>query len=351
MNILLLGADGNAGQNYAKNVSSKHVVYGTGLNRWHILASENIQMSYNLSGTTPPEKFQDIVEIIETHDIDFIHAQPDGEVYWLINNQEELEKRIGRKLTTGHDFNTWKLMSDKSRFADHLKEIFPTLAFSVPATLVNRGVQFDDIRDAGAGMVWCRSIIGSGSKYAMPCSSVSELEYWASYVNEHHAVEIEHLMVSPYLPGNEYAVQTFFWNGELIHLGARQRVEHVFAAQMASGQSSSPSVAVSVVDERVTQAALDSIYAFGTPHGIYCVDLREDIYGNPVPTEINYGRYFTTSTFMASIGMNTPLKELDIFKRGYAIKEDFHIDDIEAGYYWIRQMDKTPYLTKVRSFS
>ena len=236
MNIILLGCDGNAGANYIKCVRKAYpdaFIVGTGLNKYHLQHSD-VDVAINLSGYESIEKLDLILKTIDQFNIDFIHAQPEQEVRWLIINQHFINQHANKSLTTGHDIVIHDRMRKKDLFAEIASEIHPTLKYAVNANLVNKTVQYDDIEELGGGTVWCRATVGSGSKYAMPCSSVSELEYWASYLNEHHGILIGDLMVSPYLPGKEYAVQTFFWHGELIHAGARERVQHVFAAQMAS---------------------------------------------------------------------------------------------------------------------
>ena len=82
-----------------------------------------------------------------------------------------------------------------------------------------------------------------------------------------------------------------FWNGELIHLQARERVEYFFANQMISGQSSTPSISRTVIDDSLENIAIKSILAIeDVHHGIYCVDLKK-IAKEIIPMEINYGRF------------------------------------------------------------
>jgi hypothetical protein len=40
------------------------------------------------------------------------------------------------------------------------------------------------------------------------------------------------------------------------------------------------------------------------PHGVFAVDLREDEHGWPAPTEINAGRFPTTSPLYSELGAN-----------------------------------------------
>ena len=155
-------------------------------------------------------------------------------------------------------------------------------------------------------------------------------------------------MVSEYLPGAEYAVQTFWVEGQLVHSQARERVVHFFANVMPSEQSSTPAVARTVSEPDVYETAYKAIKAFEPdPHGIYCVDLRRNHEGLPFPTEINYGRFFTTSDFFATLGVNTPAAYIDYMTTGYwASLIETLTDDI----YWLRGLDREPFLVHGRAF-
>jgi carbamoyl-phosphate synthase large subunit len=59
-------------------------------------------------------------------------------------------------------------------------------------------------------------------------------------------------------------------------------------------------------------------------------------------TEINYGRYFTTSNFFANIGVNTPYEEYLYVVSGE--KPEKRIDQVKDEMYWIRGLDHEPVL-------
>ena len=127
-----------------------------------------------------------------------------------------------------------------------------------------------------SGKSWIRKSKGAGSTGALPITSFEDAENWVNYwVKNKNAYENE-FIVSEFLPGEEYATQIMFWNGELIHLQARERVEYFFANQMISGQSSTPSISRTVIDDSLENIAIKSILAIeDKPHGIYCVDLKK----------------------------------------------------------------------------
>ena len=88
----------------------------------------------------------------------------------------------------------------------------------------------------------------------------------------------------------------------------------------------------------VDDTAMKSILALDpSPEGVYCVDIKEAVDGVAKVTEINAGRFFTTSNFFAAAGVNMP----DMLVR-CALGEDVEpvgTSPLRAGLYWIRMVD------------
>ena len=57
--------------------------------------------------------------------------------------------------------------------------------------------------------------------------------------------------------------------------------------------------------------------------------------------EVNYGRFFTTSDFFASIGRNMPEEYIKIFNK----ENVTYTEPLEETKYWIRGLDKEPVLS------
>ena len=80
--------------------------------------------------------------------------------------------------------------------------------------------------------------------------------------------------------------------------------------------------------------------------GVYCIDVKLNYNGLPIITEINYNRYFTTSNFFATIGMNTPYDQYNYIVNG--VDPPLHPLDSQAGLCWVRGMDCEPILLDVK---
>src|SRR5262249_45445768 len=127
--------------------------------------------------------------------------------------------------------------------------------------------------------------------------------------------------------------------GNLIVSQARERVVYLYGHLTPSGQTSTPSVARTVHRDDINDVATRAIRAAEKkPHGIFCADLKEDAAGQPRITEINCGRFFTTSNFYAHAGVNFP----HLYVRlglGESVPPQSPYNAVPADYYWIRMTD------------
>ena len=73
------------------------------------------------------------------------------------------------------------------------------------------------------------------------------------------------------------------------------------------------------------------------PQGVYCVDMKESEEGVPKVTEINAGRFFTTSNFFAAAGLNMPDIYVQCAMGGHP--ERTASSPLPPGLHWVRMMD------------
>lgn len=147
-------------------------------------------------------------------------------------------------------------------------------------------------------------------------------------------------MISEFLPGREYAFQSLWVDGKLLMSQARERMEYIFGNLTPSGQSSSPSVAKTVNDERLNTLVSDIVKMIDPEAtGIFCADLKTDKNGEIKILEINAGRFFTTSLFFSQAGVNMPYYYTKI-GLGEPVKSDLKpFNNIPEDWYWVRMID------------
>lgn len=340
MNILLLGCGGNAGINFTKclkNYSTHNfTVYGMDTNKYYLYTSNADVLIPSPEFKDSAEKLNFIKSIVLEKNIDFIHAQPDPEVKFLLENKSHFEGKL-----FNHNIELWNIFSNKLYCQKIWKEKLALnfLAYSF-SEIQDKPELFNEVVSI-SGKAWVRYTEGAGSKAALPVTTLEQAKNWINYWKECRNLEESKFMIAEYLPNKEYAVQTFWHNGECIQIQARIRLIYFFGALMPSGQTSTPAVAVTVDDPNhlVYTIAKKAILSIDEkPHGIYCVDLKESVKNEIVPMEVNYGRFFTTTDFFASLGRNMP----EAYVRGLTTPSP----PLAERVYWVRGLDKEPKLLK-----
>lgn len=146
---------------------------------------------------------------------------------------------------------------------------------------------------------WCRMREGTGSKGALPVTDATQIRQWIEYWRDVRGVPLEKFILCEYLPGRDYAVQMLWNDGELVISKACERLEYLMGSSTPSGRISTPRVGKLVDDPQVHEVSERIVRAVDDqPHGLYAIDLRENVDGVPCATEINCGRFFRISPSM-----------------------------------------------------
>ncbi len=333
--IILTGAGGSAAQNFADALRLGDTVdfivgADASATKLHLSSADHrhlIPLVHDGGWTDA------IAELVRRFGADMVHVQPDPEVLALGRGRDEVG--AATFLPTQGALET---AADKAAFAAAMD------ASDVP---VPHSVGFADeagMRSAVAEMlgsherVWIRARVGAGARGSLPVSSVDQAAAWISWWVEEKQMSVTDFMAAEQLPGREFAYQSVWQDGHLVVGQARERVEYLYGHLTPHGQTSTPSVARTVREERVDALAQAAIVALDPqPNGVYCVDIKEDSAGLPRVTEINAGRFFTTSNFFAHAGVNMP----DMVVRA-ALGEQLEVlgsSPLEPDLYWIRMVD------------
>ncbi|MBI2426790.1 MAG: ATP-grasp domain-containing protein [Candidatus Kerfeldbacteria bacterium] len=337
--ILVTGAGGSACYNFIEslrdnNSGEKFYIVGTDVSRYHIELS-NVDKRYIVPRVTEPRYFDVVNTIIEREKIDFLHCQPDIEVEVLSREKDRIHTR-----TLLPRPETVEICQDKMRFNTILRKN------NLPVPEAYHITSENDLEKAMEALlrtnekVWLRAIHGAGSRGAIPVKKLEHARMWIDYWHTMKDLSYGDFMVSEFLPGKEYAFQSVWRDGELLMSQARERVEYIFGNLTVSGQSSSPSVAVTVQNDEIN-ATVSSVVKTIDPHatGIFCADLKTNKEGRIVLIEINAGRFFTTSFFFSSAGCNMPYYYTKIGLGENVVIPTQPFDNIPADWYWVRMID------------
>ncbi len=337
--ILVTGAGGPAAINFIKSLrmvkEDSFYIVGTDVNKFHIEVSP-VDARYIVPKATAEDYVDKLNEIIEKEEIEMVHPQPDIEVLVIAENRNRINA-----ITRLPKTETIRICQDKQKTAEILKRA------GVPVPESIRIKSRDHVEDAFSQLVelceqevvWVRAIKGAGSKAALPVKEVEHAIAWMDYWIKMKGLDWSDFMLCEFLPGKEYAWQSIWDNGELITSQARQRLEYLFGHITPSGQTSTPAVAVTVHNDLVNEVATKAVLAIDKEAtGIFCVDIKENRDGVPCVTEINAGRFFTTSNFFSEAGVNMPYYHVKL-AFGEEIPPLPKYNPIPAGYYWVRVVD------------
>jgi biotin carboxylase len=334
--IVVTGAGGSAAANFVHSLRLApepfHVV-GTDTSKFHLELAP-VDSRYLLPPADDPAYLDELNAVVDAERVELVHPQPEREVLALARDHERV-----KAATFLPSAETVALCQDKAAFAERMNGArLPTPRFARPDSE-------DALQEATASILegreraWVRAVRGAGARASLPVSSPEQAAGWVRYWAETRGLEVTDFMVSEFLPGREFAFQSVWRDGVLVTSAARERLEYVFGHLMPSGQSSSPSVARTVHRADVNKLASAAVLA-ADPRatGVFCVDLKEDEGGRPLITEINAGRFFTTSNFLAEAGANMPYEYVRL-----ACGEDVDglpaYDAVEEGLYWVRMID------------
>jgi hypothetical protein len=344
MRLLLTGGGGPAASNFLDALrldgGPDHVV-AVDTSPYHLELLE-ADARYLVPPVTDPGYLEALVRVIEREHIDVVHPQPDPEVRFLAQVADTLPARTflppGDVVVLAQD----KLASQR--------------AMANAGVAVPRSFGVDDIDGlrhgvrtltVGGRRAWLRAVRGAGARASLPVATAEQAVSWVDYWEGFAGLTPQDFMVSEMLEGQEYAWQSLWWEGRLITSQARCRVAYLFGNVSPSGQTSTPSVAVTANRPDVDEAGMGAVRALApVPHGVFCVDMKCDDADVPRVTEVNAGRFFTTSNFFAHAGLNMPELYLRLAMGATAPTDLPATAPLPEGLWWIRNPDMGYVLVK-----
>jgi len=293
-NIVLLGAGGAAARNFRKAVDYGVKLEGGEPISWFLVDSDAASLHLcQDGGNQQPVVVPDFNMFMNGFtEFDMAHSQPEEGVEYLMQYCK-FNPSAAHKVFP-NNINEYKLYRDKFACQKVWIDKMALNFWVDDAELISKKTFYKHLSEQENGKLWVRCSEGAGSRGALPVSEYIQLRGWISYWRSQNPSM--RFIISDILPGHEYAVQMLWIDGNLQISQARQRMAYLFSKQMPSGQSSTPSVSRSVVYPEVYAAAVNAVQSLTpSPHGVYGVDMKVNEDRQLVPTEINYGRFYTTS--------------------------------------------------------
>jgi hypothetical protein len=302
--VLLLGAGGSAAANVLdslRRADRGHRVVGADASPTKLHLSE--ADTRVVVPRADDEGYLDAVcATVEQFACEVVHPQPDPDVRAIGTFRDAIPAATFLPHQSVLD-----LAADKARCTEHLRAAGVAVPDALP---FDGGGDVAEITDAlleRHERVWIRARRGAGARASLPVRSGRQAQAWVDWWVEERNLHASDFMASEMLPGREFAYQSVWQGGELVAGQARERVEYLYGHLTPSGQTSTPSVARTVSRPEVDDVAQRATRALDAhPCGVYCIDIKESATGTPKVTEVNAGRFFTTSNFFAAAGLNMP---------------------------------------------
>ncbi len=333
--LLVCGVGGAAAVNFVRALresAEKFFVVGTDCSKYHIHLNRGIDKRFLVPKYSDINYIQRLNQIIESEQIQFLHAQPDVEVGRISEDREKLRAKV---LLPSKE--TVSLCHDKYELIKLLrKQALPTA----------RNIRIDKEGDIETAFkkfgkkIWLRATKGSGGAGSLPVEKFDHAKAWIEYWKGWKAFVAEE-----YLPGRNMAWQGIFKEGELITSLVWQRIEYIISHVSPSGITGTPSVAKIIVEEKVNRTAMEAVSSISEkPNGVFSIDFKESKDGIPCVTEVNPGRFFTPSYMYVKAGVNLPEIYLKL-AFDEAIPKLPQFNAFKRKIVWIRGIDVEPVAT------
>ena len=287
-NILVTGSGGIGGVNFIRALRAtkeEFFIVGTDFNQYYLEFHAN-DVRVNTPRHSDPKFISEIKQIISKHSIDFLHPQPSSEAL-VISQDDELKSKTFLPSTSviSHDKSTTqKILSEKNIDVANTK------------TLASLNQLEQSFSELGGGPLWIRSKKGAGGNLSLLCENTEEANHWINLWILRNKAKLDDFLIQEYLPGRNIAWDSFWFNGKLIASYTRERLEYPFKHISPSGITGTPTVSKIIVDEKINSLCELAIRSIDSnPHGNYSVDLKGDAQNNMHITEIDSGKFHTTT--------------------------------------------------------
>ncbi len=293
--ILVTGSGGVAGVNFVRAIRiapEKFFIAGTDFNIYYINFPE-LDLRFRTPRHSDPDFTSKVIQIMRENTLEFLHPQPESEAYIIALNRDEIPGKIYLPQK-----EIYELGQDKALTAEKMQKS----NVPIPRTYIlnDEETLYTAFEEIGTTPLWIRARKGAGGKMSLPCNTPEEAIMWAKIWQSKGISKWNDFMIQEFLPGRNFAWDSLWFNGKLVTSYSRERLEYIYKNVSPSGITGTPTIAKTLHDPRINQISEASVKALDpSPHGFYCVDLKENQDGIPAICEINVGKFHTTGSLWA----------------------------------------------------
>lgn len=274
----------------------KTLLTGTDSDRTSLQLNLWVDTAYHLPSANKPNYLHAINKVVRKEHVRAVFPQPDTEVRRISNERNKLDARV--------------FLPDEATVSACLDK-FQALQIWHRARLRKEPVVISHKDESLSGLVkdldypcWIRAREGAGGLLSCKATSPTIVEHWTRF-HWDQGIEAD-FVAEEYLPGRDFCFMSIWNRGSLVTSMIRERLSWVGTRLVGTGGTSKLNRVIH--STAVNNRAVEAIHSITRwPHGIFCVDLKEDPKGVATPTEINCR--FTTNVHyltLASIKLSHP---------------------------------------------
>jgi len=291
--ILVTAAGGNLGRCMVHYLNTLPVEIIAADVSAEFLCAPKSSKRYVVPRADSPNYFKALNAIIKKNKVDMVLFESDIEIKLVSAYPEKVAARVWLP-----DHDSVVLMQDKFK----CNQLWGRAHVPVPHSRIVRNIK--DLADN----IWLRPlhVVGGGGKMATHAKKRTEAEEWISL---HRG---ETFTMNEYLPGRIFGFDSVWKEGKLIGYGLKERLKYVPISQ--AGAEVSTSIVRTSEEKRPVEIGIAAIRALTPkPDGVFSVDMKENSRGVPCVTEINPGRFLTTSLLLfAETGYHLPFDYINL---------------------------------------
>jgi hypothetical protein len=272
------------------------LVTGTDSDRTSLQLNMWIDASYHLQSANKRNYVRSLNKVIGKEQVQAIFPQPDPEVRRVSEEREKVQAKVFLPDKTTVSACLDKFQALKIWHKVRLRK--GSVVLSAGETSIHQ-----KIRDLQYPC-WIRAREGAGGLLSCKATDSNIVEHWTQ-LHWGQGIKTD-FIAEEYLPGRDYCFMSIWNNGNLVTSMIRERLSWLGTRLVGAGGTSKLNRVVhSAAINKRAQEAIQAISK--SPHGIFCVDLKDDLDSTPCPTEINCR--FTTNVHyltLASIKLGHP---------------------------------------------
>ena len=244
-----------------------------------------------------------------------------------------------------------ELCADKYRLARRLR----SLGLPAPATARVRHLRdvdaiFRRFNGRSGAPLWCRVRRGAGSRGAIPVATAAQARSWIAYWRDMRGVPVAAFTLSEYLPGRDLGCQSVWKNGTQLLVKTYERLSYLTSGTQAGPVSSVPALTKTVREPEIAALCARVIRALDPrASGVFGIDLKQDADGVARVTEINAGRFSSTTNLLDLTGkhnMTTVYLQAALGER-VDLRDEY---DVAEYHYLLRDIDAVPRILREEEF-